>query len=430
MTGSENDTPQTPGENEQVLESLNDMKKWGLEESADLFKGNLDRIFRYGIGDVSDTLSVMDLTVVNSIRGALVDLSIEKFPQMKDHRVPQRTVIHTAVKDVCTLGYSIANDSLTRDAEKIFIKDKSPAISDVLLNDDSATASQLQTILENMLDLQKRVGELEKDVASLRTENSQLKDQLKEGAKNNMPDSIHSEGTEPNINVVSSDSDTEGDDYEVPRSHKKKAKKKAKQDAAASAPAATATSVITEVKQPVPSTSQSGLTAAPAVQRQANTKGPQDKSQLSAAPAAVRRADPQNPQHSSPAESVESVDIVITGADLSTPKSQIHDALTRLGVHKAGIQDITRRDGSASWKSFKVTLPAAKKNYVLQKTHWPKGITVRPFYPRNTNQPFRNQFQRTNNHDTPHRNHDHRQQAWGPRNSCSCSNSRFEQRRY
>ena len=116
----------------------------------------------------------MDLTSVNGIRKSLVDQAVRKFPQFKDHRVPQRTVVHTAVKDICNLGSCITNGAICKDMEKIFSKEKAASSED----NSAVQVEQLQALLQSVLDVTNRISELEKTVSTLQTENLLLKEKL------------------------------------------------------------------------------------------------------------------------------------------------------------------------------------------------------------------------------------------------------------
>ena len=136
---------------------LQEIKDWSLEECADQFKQKFADIFQCGLKDISDTLHLLDLAVVNVIRSAVIEMTQEKFPQLKDLRVPQRTVVHTSAKDIVTLGHCIVNSALTRDGEKIFVKEKNtgqtggadatPAIL------EAHAAAQLAELLETVGEL-------------------------------------------------------------------------------------------------------------------------------------------------------------------------------------------------------------------------------------------------------------------------------------
>ncbi len=83
---------------------------------------NIASVFQYSVKDISDVLSTIDLVVACGIRNSVVEPAKLKFPQLKDHKVPQRNVINTAVKDIVSIGFSVANGSLAKDAERLFCK--------------------------------------------------------------------------------------------------------------------------------------------------------------------------------------------------------------------------------------------------------------------------------------------------------------------
>ncbi len=81
---------------------------------------NLASVFQYSVKDISDVLNTIDLVVAGGTRNSVVESAKLKFPQLQDHKVPQRTVIYTAVKNVVSIVFSVANGPLTRVAERVF----------------------------------------------------------------------------------------------------------------------------------------------------------------------------------------------------------------------------------------------------------------------------------------------------------------------
>lgn len=365
---------------------LKDIKTWNVSDCVTKFKESKDRLFSYGMKDVSDTLNCLELSVINAIREALIEEAVNIFPQLKDHRVPQRIVVRTSAKDVCNLGFSIVNKSLTKDTEKIFIKDR---ISDSQQDIDPLSISQMQELLESVLELSSRVSVLENEVISLKKENKELKEKV--GEFNNQPALLNVEDS--NCGIASSSTDTEGDDFEIPREQKKKKKRKLKKnlakqkdDTAVKILEDTAVKTIAQNQgspQGVPSVSESpgpGLTVSTSY-RDALRNGSSnsyDKVSLRAA---------KKPNNVS--RQTVLTDIFITGADINTPISHVDEVLKHIGVDNANIQDVTRKDGSATWRSFKAAIPVNMKDLVLQRHQWPEGISVRPFYQRRMNHPFR-----------------------------------------
>ncbi len=69
---------------------------------------NLASVFQYcnSAKDISDVLNTIDLVVAcGIIRNSVVESAIPKFPQLKDHKVPQRTVIYTKCMNDSSRSY-------------------------------------------------------------------------------------------------------------------------------------------------------------------------------------------------------------------------------------------------------------------------------------------------------------------------------------
>ena len=68
-------------------------------------------IIQYGMKDILETITELDMDVPSNIHRILANLVKTGFPKFKDCRAVQRTVAHTAAKDIWFLGFSIANQS-------------------------------------------------------------------------------------------------------------------------------------------------------------------------------------------------------------------------------------------------------------------------------------------------------------------------------
>ncbi len=194
---------------------------------------NLASVFQYSAKDISDVLNTIDLVVACGIRNSVVESAILKFPQLKDHKVPQRTVIHTAVKDIVSIGFSVANGSLTKDAERVFCKAPSGTSGQ---GDD--TAAEIERLLQTVVELTTRVVTLENTVEALQNDNAAIQKQVQECVETKNTIQTCSEilpvSTECDVESMSHNetltSDTEGDSFEIPRSQKRKARRKRRQE--------------------------------------------------------------------------------------------------------------------------------------------------------------------------------------------------------
>ena len=90
------------------------------DKPHELFISEIQRIFQYGMKDILETINELDMDVLSSIHNNLADMAKTTFPKFKDRRAVQRTVAHTAAKDIWFLGFSIANRSPSKELEKIF----------------------------------------------------------------------------------------------------------------------------------------------------------------------------------------------------------------------------------------------------------------------------------------------------------------------
>ena len=388
--------------------SLNDIVGWDQEHCADLYMRNLERISQYGTKDISDTLCKMDLPILTTIRNTLVDKAIVAFPQYRDHKVPQRKVVHKAVEDIWNLGLSITNKSLTRDTSKLFTKERG-----VTSEIDPQAITQMQELVQLFHDLNAKVIRHEKELKEIKKENVTLREKVTvlQGEMAPQRNSSTPSTVEVNIAPSSGPSDTEGDDFAVPRYQMKQTKRKQRRSQRNNTTQKTATSDSTSVStqgtgQSVsPSGSQitmreshvPQLRAAPITRDNSDTRVKEasvpSKSQATVRAAPMTRNN--QPTHDS------EVQVFITGAHLKSSVRQIEEHIKAMGVRSCSVQDLSRQGNDATWKSFKASVPASMKDTVLHRDNWPKGMRIRPFHPRRTNQPFRGNQHRNSRYSRP-----------------------------
>ena len=109
----DNDNDDSPSDK---MFSLHDLTN--DDKPHDLFISEIQHIFQNGIKDILETITELDLDVLSSIHNTLAEMAKTTFPKFKDRRAVQRTVAHTAAKDIWFLGFSIANRSPSKELEK------------------------------------------------------------------------------------------------------------------------------------------------------------------------------------------------------------------------------------------------------------------------------------------------------------------------
>ena len=211
----------------------------------------------------------------------------------------------------------------------------------------------------------------------------------------------------------SGSSDTGGNDFEVPRYQRKQTKRTQRRSQHKN----TCTTQKTTTSDSIPvSTQGAGQSVAPSgsqvTMRESHVPQPRaapitrDKrdtrakevsgnSQSQATVRAAPRTRNNQPTHDS------EVQVFITGAHIKSSVRQIEEHIKVMGVRSCSVQDLSRQGNDATWKSFKAYLPASMKDTVLHRDNWPKGMRIRPFHPRRTNQPFRGNQHRNSRYSRP-----------------------------
>ena len=121
------------------------------DKPHDLFISEIQRIFQYGMKDILETLSELDMDVSSSIHNTLANMAKTSFPKFKHRRAVQRTVAHTAAKDIWFLGFSIANQSPSKDLEKIFKDDISETdVTTTHADQPHHVIAQIEVLIQTM----------------------------------------------------------------------------------------------------------------------------------------------------------------------------------------------------------------------------------------------------------------------------------------
>ena len=60
-----------------------------------------------------------------------------------------------------------------------------------------------------------------------------------------------------------------------------------------------------------------------------------------------------------------------------------------LGINDCQVLHLSNDNQNLAWKSYKITVPSAKRDQALNTNNWPEGVRARMFYPKRQHQPFR-----------------------------------------
>ena len=142
--------------------SLHDLTK--DDKPHDLFICEIQCIFQYGMKDILETITELDMDVLSSIHN-----------KYKDRRAVQRTV----AKDIWFLGFSIANRSPSKELDKIF-KDNISETDVTTNNSDQPhhVMAQIEVLIQTMNDFDTNMKALQTQVNNLQNDNALLHAQL------------------------------------------------------------------------------------------------------------------------------------------------------------------------------------------------------------------------------------------------------------
>ena len=382
--------------------TLKDIQAWDKDSFTAKFTDNLELIMRYGSKDITESLQCIDLSTLCILQKALCDKVSGMFPQFKESRPVNRQVKHRVIPDIFQLGYSLVNESPSKDLDKIFVsKDTGNSVcTEELLEllQVSTTLHKRVDLLENLVKvLKQELAELREgfipssckspnteDYAAATSRNSAVSpfDSTSGAATSASASSFNATtptSTVPSTQVTeppssdSSDSeksdkheDSVADDdnpFVVPRAHKKKLSKRERRTLRSNSRASKGNhNSVSEASLPPradePATNECVLQAAPSV---VPKQDPNPVPALSAAP--------------SPNSTKE---IYVGGLSANHGVPDIKNYLSAKGISLTGCRILSTRH---QWRSFVLTMSKTSESQVLNQDIWPQGVIVRPFRP-------------------------------------------------
>ena len=338
---------------------------------SDVFVANQEFIFQYNKINVLEMLECREIKVLDSLRSKLAETLQSNFPGLSTKVLCNRRAKNTYSNDIFLLGLSIVNNALNIDVEKIFIAKAASMIPDP--QDDETTENELTSLPELIsciTSLKRTIIRLENELKATNQKFDILSDSITRmnAVKDpeaptpaaepptqdqaNPPEGNEGEaeadsGRSTEVICISSTSesdssaDSEQDEYQVQRLEKKsKRRKKQRAQQKNSTPGLLAAS-----------SSQTALVTPPAKDNAANVK-----------------------------------ELYLGNVHTDT---SVHTVCSHLSSLNINVQpsDVKQLSQTKQSKSYKISIPTVHYEKVLSKERpvWPKGVKVRPFYPKNQN---------------------------------------------
>ena len=140
---------------------------------------NIPLLFQHTTNDLQDALIDRPMDTLDSLRNLLLECVCSAFPQYKDRRPIKRQVKRTLLADLCVLGYGLANQSASREMDKVFAEGTSAAAAaSGKPSDTCSSASSLAELLAVTAKLVQRVDTLEDEIRELKVKNADLEERL------------------------------------------------------------------------------------------------------------------------------------------------------------------------------------------------------------------------------------------------------------
>ena len=352
-----------------------------------VFTDNLERIFQYNKNSVVDILKSRDTAVLDPLRLSLAHKLQIDFPGLTNKVLHNRKVPNTSASDIYLIGYSIVNNALSLEVEKVFVE-KSPNLT-VVSQQDTTVENELTTLPQMAIcitALKKIITKLQEDLQVMNSKYEGLRDSMakmetdrkqatqrsntnheaRDSAGNSSDATSTQAGNDAAIMktddtgskhnpisiLVSSEHESSShssgtelsdDEYQVQKQEKKRLKKKKKNRQGHSDP---------DLLAAFPQNSEGGIPTA------------KDNN--------VVRSDAK--------------DIYLGKVHVD---STIRSVCAHLRKHNIILEpsSVKQLSHTKDSKSFRISIPEVHQQKVLAKDDslWPKGVKVRPFYPRKEN---------------------------------------------
>ena len=335
--------------------SLSDLSSLGDEQMPSAFMDNLSGIFAYAMGDITDVLTKFTKESLGKLHKDLCSKVMDVFPHLQCRRPIKRMVVNTLAGDIVVLGYSIANNAVHRDIERVF---HPPTTTDDSSDQNPSHVEELAELLKVVADLSQRVSSLEKELAELRG-----------SSRRNEPDDDDSESSSEEAGNTNA-WQPGGNSRTRKRRDRRNRQLSATLPESAPSSSAAATSVSTTDPNPPPPVPNPQPPAQNPLVPHASPPGSDTQAQPLSAALGLRAAD-------APAK----VSIYVGNVNPNNSVKDIVQHLRNLGVARVPHVKTLSRHGAAK-KSFCVQIPSQFKETALCSEKWPSNIRVRLFIPR------------------------------------------------
>ena len=308
--------------------------------------------------DILETITELDMDLLSSIHNTLADMAKTTFPKFKDCRAVQRTMAHTAAKDIWFLGFSIANRSPSKELEKIFKDNISETdVTTTHAEQPHHVIAQIEVLIQTMNTFDTKMKALQTQVNVLQNDNALLHAQLAANATTNQSVTTVLLGAEDRTTeltpaVVSSSteptSESDGENIQIQRHQRTNLNKKSKRDRRKAKHVQPESQLQEQQSKLLKENNKCGLSTNTAIAKQ--TMAQAALSKLKSATQCQQIA-PHTP------DSV-TTHIFISGAHCDTNDAHMKAHLDVMNVTGCIVKDVFSKNQHRDWKSYKVTAPS------------------------------------------------------------------------
>ena len=148
------------------ITQLSELQELSEVDFADSFANSLDSIFKWTVGDINNILNERSFNILSTLRSNLSHNIKETFPQLISKVSIERRAKHLVIKDIVTMGESLAKSVMANDLEKTIFCKSHPT--------DGFEAEALDSGNQDLSMVVSLLQGLQSSIASLTTENQLL----------------------------------------------------------------------------------------------------------------------------------------------------------------------------------------------------------------------------------------------------------------
>ena len=370
------------------ITEINDLKNICDNDFQEAFWNNRQVVFSYALQDVLSLLDSRTKKILQPLRNHLCKLAQETFVDLQDKVQVNRRGKNPINEDIFHLGYSLVNNAITKEAEKLFTKKDNAVKDDQAVSEDNPTANLNVAEFAKMVVL---VAELKQRLEKVEAQCKQLADNCccKKGTEQAATPAESPVPSTSNSSVNAEQVDrpdpplTSGSDEDT--SSSSSSDESSSSESSHDESDTQILNLLLSKKKRKQKKTKTAKSASDAKVKRSKSEG---QSEVRAAKPPKQHIGPkaQNTVKAASKTSVSNkkTEVYIGNLDPENSAADLQRHLEQKGVSVA-LSDFTSLRRSTDSQSFRISIPSSKFEIVAgsgASTLWPKGVKARIFHPK------------------------------------------------